>query len=241
MFEISNPVIDMNGDQAIQLSQDKSTMVDTDIYSRFVNSVCNNFYRSRFYKDYKSFIMSLGFNMDMTMSNITENMAMIELHHELPSLKQVVITLTEYLMATKGFTNTFEVGKLVEETHRNHEIAVIMLSKSRHQYHHGNSMDHISVNQCIGFPERFLIKYAKYMTLDIAYDILLKLKQEMQYNGRSFSPIMMRAANEVSSWYEYNGIQQNGIFMPYNPNYYNQGQPYYGYTYPYNNIAVTPY
>ena len=211
------------------------------MYNRFIRSVCNNLYKSRFYKDYKSYIMSFGFAFDMQRPGITADMIdNLSLHHNLPSLKQAAICITEYLVATQGCANTFDVNMLLEETHRNNEIAVIMLAESFHQAHHANPASFISVRQCIGFPERFIRKYAPYMTLDIAYDILLKLKQEEQY-GASFSPIMVQAREELLSWYNYKGQQQNGIYLPYNQNFYNQGMPYYGFNYPYNYNQLTAY
>ena len=238
MDNVYNPIIDKPGeDMYISFRQDKNTMGDAELYNRFITSICNNLYKSRFYKDYKSYIMGLGFNMDMTMPGITTEVANVDLHHQLPSLKQAAICITEYLIATKGCANTLDVNKILEDTHRNNEIAVIMLSKTKHQAHHANPADFISVRQCIGFPERFIAKYAPYMTLDIAYDILLKLKQEEQH-GKSFTPMMVAARNELLSWYNYNGRQQNGIFLPYNQNFYAQGMPYYGYIYPYTQVTA---
>ena len=221
-----NPIIDSpNMETAIFFKQTNETLIDSEIYSRFIYNAQRQFYQSRFYKDYKSFIMGLGLNMDMQHPNITSEMADLELHHQLPTLKQALIILSQYMLHTKGEVNTFELIQLIEEAHRNHEISVIILSKTAHQFYHSNPSNFISLKNCIGNGLKFIDKYWQHLTLDISFDLLLKLKQEMQYNG-SYNPIELKARDEILSWQVYNGYNNNGVMMPFNQQYL---QPQYGY------------
>lgn len=210
-----NPMID-SPDQpnAIFFAQDRSTLLDTEIYSRLVYSCENNFRRLRFYKDYKSFVMNMGFNRSQNMPAITSDMATIEMHHNLPTLKQATIMIIEHLLNTQGQVTSFEVVQLLEKAHRNHWLDVIMLTKTEHQVHHANPTDFISTKQCWGFPEYFIMNYLDGMTIDISFKMLLQIKQELQY-GESYNPMMIKARDDILSWQRYNGIYMGMPQLPY--------------------------
>ena len=196
----NNPMISSPSQpNAIFLAQTRDTLIDTEIYSRFVYSCENNFRRSLFYRDYKGSLMRLGLYRDANQAGITSEMADIELHHHFPTLKQATIMITEHLLNTKGCCTTFEVVNLLEHAHRNNWIAVIMLSQTQHEVHHANPSDFISLKQCVGDPFKFIDTYLDGMTLDISFNLLLQLKQEEQY-GESFSPAMIRARNKLLDW-----------------------------------------
>lgn len=183
----------------ISLAATRDTLIDTDIYSRFVHSCENNFRRSIFYKGYKNFLMRLGMNRDQQMAGITSEMANIELHHHFPTLKQATIMIIEHQLNTKGCTTTFEVVDLLEKAHRNNWFSVIFLSETQHQVHHSDPTDFISLKQCIGDGFKFLDTYIDGMTLDISFNMLLQLKQEEQY-GESYSPNLVKAREQILDW-----------------------------------------
>lgn len=210
-----NPMIDSpDHPNAIFFAQTKDTLLDTDIYSRFVYSCENNFRRLRFYKDYKSFVMGLGLNRDQNMPAITSDMATIEMHHNLPTLKQATIMIIEHLLRHQGQCTTFEVVQHLEWAHRNHWFDVIMLSKTQHQMHHANPADFISTRQCWGFPEYFIMNYLDGMTLDISFNILLHLKQEIQFGG-SYNPMLIKARDDILNWQRFNGVYYGMPAYPY--------------------------
>jgi hypothetical protein len=76
-----------------------------------------------------------------------------------------------------------------------------MLSTTEHQAHHNNPADFISIKQCFGYPFEFVDRYIDGMTLDIAFKLLLHLKQEEQYHG-SYDANMIRCRDEILSWKE---------------------------------------
>lgn len=203
---MNNPIVE-SPDQpySISFAQTRNTLIDTDIYSRFVISCMNNFKRLRFYKSYKAELMRLGIVMDQRMPALTSEMVTIEMHHNLPTLKQATIMIIEHLLNHIGRCTTFDVVQLLEDAHRKNWIDVIMLSKTQHEYHHANPADFISTRQCFGNPDQFIAHYIDGMTLDIAYNILLQIKQEMQY-GDSYSPMIIKARDNILSWQYYNGV-----------------------------------
>lgn len=197
----NNPMIcDAGQPNAIFFAQTRDTLIDTEIYSRFVYSCENNFRRTRFYKCYKSSIMNKGLNKDQNMPGITSEMADLELHHNFPTLKQATIMIIEHLLNTKGYVTTFEVVRLLEEAHRNNWMAVIILSKTQHEVFESDPSNFISITQCYGDPFKFIDHYIDGMTLDISFKLLMHLKLETQYNNKSFSPNMVKAREQILSW-----------------------------------------
>ena len=57
----------------------------------------------------------------------------------------------------------------------------------------------ISLKQCVGDGFEFINRYIDGMTLDIAYNMLLQLKQEEQH-GKSFTPEMVKGRDDILDW-----------------------------------------
>ena len=67
-----NPrIFDPSSEYYITLAATRDTLIDTDVYSRFIHSCENNFRKGLFYRSYKNFLMRLGFNRDQNMPGIT--------------------------------------------------------------------------------------------------------------------------------------------------------------------------
>lgn len=204
-FENNPAIFNPGSEYCINLAATRSTLVDTDIYSRFIYSCENNFRKLAFYKSYKSFLMNMGFNRDQNMAGITSEMADIQLHHHFPTLKQAAIMITEHLLNTKGCATTFEVVQHLENAHRNNWFSVIFLSQTQHEVFHSDPSNFISLKQCIGYGHKFIDKYIDGMTLDISFKLLLQLKMEEQY-GESFSPNLVKARKQIKDWSLNNNI-----------------------------------
>ena len=186
----------------ISFYQTKETLLDTDTYLRFIRSAENRFRASRFYKNYKSYIMGLGIYRDQRHPAITSEMAEIEMHHNFISLEYMAIILTEYTLKTTGRINTFMLERLLEEQHRENRVAVVMLSATEHEMHHANPSDFISNRQCFGNPYPFLDMYIDGLTLDISFKLLMHLRQEEQYGG-SLDMLQIKARDEILSWQQH--------------------------------------
>lgn len=198
---IVNPIIaDPSSVELISFAQTRESLMDTDVYSRFIYSIENQFRRSRFYKDYKCNLMNLGLDFDAMMRNINGEMSSIELHHHLPTLNQAAIMITEHELNTKGQVTTFEVIKLLEEAHRNNWMGVIMLSTSMHQAVHSDPTAFISLGQCYGSPFLFLEHYKDGLSLDIAFKWLLQLKLEDQHNSTTTWMNIPKQREDLLDW-----------------------------------------
>lgn len=188
----------------ISFAMTRDTLLDTDIYSRFIYNIELAFRRSILYKIYKASLFNLGIDRDQMMAGITAEMADLELHHNFLELKYATIMIIEHLLNTKGCCTSFEVVHELKEAHRRNEFCPIFLSKTNHKNYHSNPNSFISLKQCItGNPFAFIERYMDGMTLDIAFKLLLKLKQEEQY-GESFTPNMSKCREELLSWANYN-------------------------------------
>ena len=196
----NNPIIyDGSNEFGICFAQTRDTLIDTEIYKRFVYNIDNKFRKSAFWMDYKQHLYDLGLNRDQKHASITSEMINLEMHHNFISLKFMTIMITEHILNAKGCVTTFDVIQELEEVHRRNEICVIMLNETEHQVTESDPCDFISIKQCFGNPFAFIDKYIDGMTLDISFKLLLHLKQEEQYGG-SFSMNEVRAREQILSW-----------------------------------------
>lgn len=195
-----NPIIGNPQDLTVQYRQTRETLLDVEEYMRFIYSVENQFRRSRFYKDYKCSVMNRGLFFDQQMKAITSDMADIELHHHLPTLKDAAITITESILQETGSVNTFDVINTLIECHRSNMMGIIMLSSTNHQMYESGVGAFISISQLYGNPFAFIDKYAKYFSLDMSFRILLQFKQEEQYGNVTHWPMIARARDQLLSF-----------------------------------------
>lgn len=196
-----NPTIyDESQINIISFFQTRETLMDPDIYSRFIYSIENQFRRSRFYSQYKSYIYNQGLQYDQFMRGIDVSMADIELHHALPTLKDATITISEYFMNTVGRACTFDIIKELEQCHRENMFGIIMITSTNHQVLTEDPTIFTSINQMYGHPLNFLNKYGMHFTLDIAYKWLYQFKQEEQNNFSSQLANIAHARDQLLDW-----------------------------------------
>ena len=202
MIDINlNPIIgDPSLFTTVQFYQTRETLMDTEEYMKFIYSVENQFRRSRFYRDYKCSIMQKGIDFDQEMKGITSEMASIELHHHLPTLKDAAIAITEYIVNSIGKVCTFDVIQALEDAHRQNMMGIIMLSSTNHQLYESDPTAFISISQLYGNPFAFLDKYGKGFTLDISFKWLLQFKQEEQYGNKTCWSNIAKARKQFLDW-----------------------------------------
>lgn len=202
MIDINlNPIIgDPSLFTTVQFYQTRETLMDTEEYMKFIYSVENQFRRSRFYRDYKCSIMQKGIDFDQEMKGITSEMASIELHHHLPTLKDAAIAITEYIVNSTGKVCTFDVIQALEDAHRQNMMGIIMLSSTNHQLYESDPTAFISISQLYGNPFAFLDKYGKGFTLDISFKWLLQFKQEEQYGNKTCWANIAKARKQFLDW-----------------------------------------
>ena len=89
---VQSPFVPFN----ISLYHTKYSFLDTDEYVNFIKNSVSRFRRSRFYKNYKSYLMSLGMYRSQLSANISSDMATIEMHHNILTIFDIAVILTEH-------------------------------------------------------------------------------------------------------------------------------------------------
>lgn len=199
-FNTNPTLFDPNVGTIAPFAQTQETMIDTELYSHFINNVELQFRKSKFYREYKSSIYALGFDYDQMMRGLTAEMANQELHHHLPTLRDAAICITEYCLKRYNAVTTFDVARLLEECHRENIMGVIVLSATNHQNFHNDPSAFISVTQLIGNPFKFIDSFGRYAPMGILYAWSLQLKLENQNQCTTTWPLIAKARDEIRDW-----------------------------------------
>ena len=137
--EFANPVISSpNSAYAIPFYQTRDSLTDVDVYRQFLKNVENRFRKSETYKNYKSFLMSLGFDHCQVHGYINSTMATLEMHHVILTLFDIAMLITEHILNTVGYVSTVDVVQAIKEEHKAGNVALVMLSKTPHQIYHAD-------------------------------------------------------------------------------------------------------
>ncbi len=170
--------------------QTRDTLINVEDYKKFLDNSVARFRHSRTYKHYKGYLIDLGLDKCQFHSNITNEMATIEMHHNMLNIYDISIIITEHIINTKGYISTFDLVQLLKEEHKSNHIQLVMLSLTPHQLYHANSEFFIHPDMCFGDWCTFIAKYNTGLTLDIAYKILFYLKKAIENNTSQDSQLL---------------------------------------------------
>lgn len=177
-FEYGNPTISSpNSEYAIPFYQTRDSLTDVDVYRQFLKNVEMRVRKSETYKNYKSFLMGLGFDHCQIHGYINSTMATIEMHHCILTMFDIAMLITEHLLNTVGYVSTFDVVQLIKEEHKAGNIALVMLSKTPHQVYHADKSFFIHPDMCVGNWPNLIKKYNKGLTQDLAFNLLYYIKK----------------------------------------------------------------
>ena len=177
-FEFGNPTISSpNSEYAIPFYQTRDSLTDVDVYRQFLKNVEMRVRKSETYKNYKSFLMGLGFDHCQIHGYINSTMATIEMHHCILTLFDIAMLITEHLLNTVGYVSTFDVVQLIKEEHKAGNVALVMLSKTPHQVYHADKSFFIHPDMCVGNWPNLIKKYNKGLTQDLAFNLLYYIKK----------------------------------------------------------------
>lgn len=179
--------------------QTRDTLTDVDTYSQFLKNAIRRFRSSRTYKNYKAFIMSLGMDRSQVHSNITSDMADIEMHHNMLNIFDLAFIITEHIINTRGYITTFELVMLLKKEHREHHICLVMLDKTSHQLHHADKRFYIHPSMCFGDWLAFLNTYPYGITRDIAMKII-KYLETADKVGDTQTQQYLNLRNQIADW-----------------------------------------
>ena len=183
--------------------QTRDTLADMDRYKAFIDNCTHRFRKSRTYKSYKSYLMSMGLDRCQVIGNIQDGMANIEMHHNFLTIYDITILISQHILNTVGRCTTFDIVALLMQEHRNNNIPIVMLSETVHQLYHNNPDFYIPISMTFGKWWDLLIKYRYGITLDIAYKVV-KYIQNCQRNNELNSVEFFKLSDDIKNWGEYN-------------------------------------
>ena len=199
-MDYMNPTISSPySEYSICFYQTRETLSDVDSYRQFLKNVESRFRRSETYKNYKSFLMSLGFDHCQVHGYINSTMATVEMHHAILTLFDIAMLITEHYLNTVGYVSTFDVVQAIKEEHKNGNIALVMLSKTPHQVYHANKSFYIHPSMCVGNWYELLKKYNKGLTQDLAFNLLYYIKKSIDI-GRTDDNGLLDLREKIKEW-----------------------------------------
>lgn len=200
-----NPVISTsNSPQILQFKQTKETLLNVDEYRQFLENAVSNFRKTRTYKNYKAFLMSLGLDRCQIHGNITSEMATLEMHHNMLTIFDIAYIITAHMtnISDKGLS-TFDLVYLLKKAHKEHKVQLVMLSLTPHQLYHNTDQLDISPKMCVGDWYSFLQEYKYGISKEIAYKILFYLKEfEDEEFGCNYD--ILKIKEDIIKWSDYN-------------------------------------
>lgn len=177
--------------------------LDADNYKRFLENAISRFRHSMTYKHYKGHLMALGLDHCQVNGKINSEMATIEMHHNMLTLFDIALILSEYMLNTIGRLSTFDLVSLLKSEHKANRVQLVMLSLTPHQLYHNEPNFFIHPNQCVGKWWEFLEMYHLGITQDVAFKILFYLKQAIEEGG-SNDHGLLDLYDKIKDWSEYN-------------------------------------
>lgn len=179
--------------------QTRETLIDIDSYSRFLKNAINRFRSSKFYKEYKSFLISLGLDRSQVHGNISNEMAEVEMHHNMLTVFDIAFIICEHVLYTRGYISTFDLVYLLKQEHRNNNIMLVMLDVTSHQVQQSSKEFFIHPSMCFGDWLEFLNKYKYGITRDIAFKIIDYLEKADKYKD-TYDVGFFRLRNQIYDW-----------------------------------------
>lgn len=194
--------------------QTRETLSDLEKYKAFIDNCISRFRRSRMYKSYKSYLMSLGLDRCQINGNIQDGMANIEMHHNFLTIYDITILISQHLLNTVGRCTTFDVVALLGQEHRLNNVPIVMLSETAHQLYHDTPDFYIPISMTFGKWWNLLSKYCYGITLDIAYKVI-KYIHLCQRNNELTDIQFYRFSDEIKQWGEYNSYVYFNAYCGY--------------------------
>ena len=186
----------------IQFYQTLDSLNNIEDYRSFLKNVESAFRKSREYKAVKARLIKSGMTNCQIHGNLNSEMVSIEMHHNMLTLFDLAMIITEHMVRTVGRVSTFDVVRLLIEAHDKNEVLLVMLSKTPHQMYHNNPEFFLPFEMCIGEPWKFLERYKYGITQDIAYKILRYLRQEEKNEGKVNDQGLLNIRKSIQSWSE---------------------------------------
>lgn len=186
--------------------QTLESLSDVSEYSAFIKNAVKRFRTSRTYKNYKGFLLSIGLNRSQVHGNITDEMANIEMHHNILNIFDIAFVICEHVLRTRGFICSFDLVMFLKKEHMDHHICLVMLDKTSHQLYHSDRKFFIHPSMCFGDWLTFLNTYPFGITKDIAGKIINYLERADKL-GDTNDANYLKLRNQIADW----SIENDGV------------------------------
>lgn len=190
--------------------QTRETLINIEDYKRFLDNAISRFRHSRAYKNYKHYLMTLGLDHCQFMSNIDSEMANVEMHHNVLTMYDIAIIITEHVINTVGYISTFQLVELLKYEHINNRVQIVMLTETAHELFHSDPNFFIHPDMCFGKWWEFLNRYRYGITRDIAYKIINYIKRAEEENN-STDNNLLKIREDILDWSYQNECLMGGI------------------------------
>lgn len=205
--DIYNPtIVSPNSPHVIQLYQTRESLLDAESYQNFLHNAVSEFRKTRRYTNYKGFLYNLGLDRCQFHSNLTADMVTLEMHHNMLTVYDIALIITEHILNTYGYVTTFDVIAELKRVHSEHQVQLVMLSKTPHQLYHDNPEFFIHPSMCIGDWATFLKQHSQGLTQDLSFKILFYLNEAIEKGGSDDNDLLS-LRDEIMDWSGLNDIQ----------------------------------
>ena len=233
-----NPMLTSpNATYALPFYMTKETMIDVEVYKHFLDNAIAQFRHSKFYKNYKSYLMGLGLDHCQILGNVNEeNVGArgIEMNHNFLTIFDIALLITEHVLNIVGYISTFDLIYLLKLEHRENRVPIVMLSETVHELYHQNPDMVFPAQMCFGYWVELLLKYSKGITPRIAQKVIDYIDRSVNdYSGMNGNVIndLLQIRQYVEGWSRYN--EYGDICRINNTGYIGNNNNQYNYNYPY--------
>lgn len=196
---------------------------DPDYFNRFIKNVESLFRRVHpFYNYYKAYLINdIGLDRCQVQSNISIEIANLEMHHTILTLYDEIFLITKYHLRVHGYVDTMIVLNDLINSHKENIIPLVMLSETNHELYHNNAL-FIPIECVFGNFMEFILKYKE----GITYPIIYKLKNYLDNNYNTTKKDDLLELNNrllsINNWYTSIGgdsIDYQNIYNDFGINY----------------------
>ena len=188
----------------IQFYMTKETLLDVDLYRQFISNAVMRFRRSRAYKDIKSGLMGMGMDHCQVLGYIKdEEMANIEMHHNIIGIRDIALMITEHIVNTVGIISSFDLVQLLIMEHRLNNVPIVMLSETMHELYHSDPNSFIPPNMTFGKWWELLYRYRYGITIDIANRVIWYIDRTVNSED-PYKDFWVQLRKDVKDWSGFN-------------------------------------
>lgn len=207
----------------LQFYQTKESLMDIEVYKRFLENAISRFRHSLTYKHYKGYLIDeIGLNRCQLFGNIDIDTVGgakgIEMHHNFLTIFDIALMITEHVINTTGYISTFDLVQLLKEEHKANRIPIVMLSKTAHQMFHANDTMVLPAKMCFGYWTELIAKYNKGITIEIAQKIINFIKVSLEDDGNllsDYSQNLLKLRDNIIDWSNYNEYGTSMVIKGY--------------------------